>query len=115
MAQTYTIPKHRRGDTWNGINKIAITIDGVPINLSGCSITMELREDYDAPVAFTLSTSNSTIVIEQPGLSSITIPPVMVDIPPMKYKYDLQVTNSLTNNITTYMEGDWEIYFDITK
>jgi hypothetical protein len=114
MAQTYNIPKHRRGDTWNGINKIAITIDGTPIDLSGCIVVMELREDYDAPVAFTLSTTNSTILIN-PELSSLTVPPVMVDIPPMKYRYDLQVTNPIINNVTTYMEGDWEIYFDITK
>ena len=111
---TYNIPSHRRGDTWPGFNKIAITVDGAPINLSGCDIKIEFREDYDAPVALTLTTQTSTIVI-QPGLSSLTVPPLIVDIPPGTYKYDLQITNNITKAINTYMEGYWEIYYDITK
>jgi hypothetical protein len=114
MAHTYNIPRHRRGDTWQGFNKIAITIDGAPINLSGCSIKIEFREDYDAPVALTLSTETSTIVI-QSGLSSISVPPLIIDIPPGTYNYDLQITNNIVNTINTYMEGKWEIYYDITK
>lgn len=114
MAHTFNIPRHRRGDTWMGFNKIAITVDSIPINLSGCDIKIEFREDYDAPVALSLSTTTSTILI-QPGLSSITVPPLIVDIPPGTYKYDLQVTNNLLNTINTYMEGYWEIHFDITK
>jgi len=114
MAQTFNIPRHRRGDTWAGFNKIAITIDGVPINLSGCSIKIEFREDFDAPIALTLSTEASTVII-QPGLSSFTVPPIVIDIPPATYLYDVQVTNSITNAINTYMEGKWEVYYDITK
>ena len=114
MAQTFNIPRHRRGDTWAGFNKIAITVDSVPINLSGCNVKMEFREDYDAPVALTLSTETSTIII-QAGLSSISVPPLTIDIPPGTYKYDLQITNNITNTINTYMDGYWEIFYDITK
>lgn len=109
----YNIPKHRRGDTWDGINSIGIKINNTPVNLSGSVVTMELREDFDSPVALTFSTLTSTIHI-QSSLSSINIPPRIVDIAPGVYKYDLQVIypNSTTK---TYMEGTWEIYFDITK
>jgi hypothetical protein len=113
MAYTYTIPKHRRGDTWKGINAIGIKINGTPINLSGARIDMEFREDYDAPVAFSLSTTTSTISV-LPSLSAFTIPPILIDIPPANYKYDTQITSRL-GIVDTYMDGTWEIYFDITK
>ena len=113
MSYTYNIPKHRRGDTWRGINAIGIKVNGTPINLSGARIDMEFREDYDAPVAFSLSTTTSTISV-LPSLSAFTIPPILVDIPPATYKYDTQITMA-NGTIDTYMDGAWEIYFDITK
>ena len=118
MAYTYNIPKHRRGDTWKGINAIGIKINGTPIVLSDSQIDMEFREDYDAPVALKLSTTNSTISV-LPSLSAFTIPPLLIDIPPATYKYDTQVTTNKSSPtlsaIDTYMDGTWEIYFDITK
>lgn len=110
---TYTIPPHRRGDTWDGINKIGITVNGTPINLSGSMVIMEFKEDYDAPSALTLSTVTSTIEI-LPDLSSVKILPIIVNIQPGTYRYDLQVTYPDTKTIKTYLEGTWEIYFDIT-
>jgi len=109
---TYDIPPHRRGDTWDGINKIGITINSAPVNLAGSKVTMELREDYDAPVALTLSTDTSTILV-LPDLSSIRIPPVKIDVQPTTYRYDIQVTYPNTQ-VKTYLEGKWPIYFDIT-
>lgn len=108
----YNIPSHRRGDTWDGINKIGITINGVPVNLAGATVTMELREDYDAPAVLTLSTTASTILV-LPDLSSIQIPPVIVDVQPATYRYDIQVTYP-NAQVKTYLEGKWEIYFDVT-
>lgn len=113
MAYTYNFPRHRRGDTWDGINSIGISVNGVPVNLSGAVISMELREDYDAPAAFSLSTTTSTVSV-LPSLSAFTIPPVLIDIPPATYLYDIQITYP-TGIIKTYMEGKWEIYFDVTK
>jgi hypothetical protein len=109
---TYDIPPHRRGDTWDGINKIGITINNVPVNLLGSKVVMELREDYDAPVALTLSTDTSTILI-LPDLSSIQVLPTKIDVQPGTYKYDLQVTYP-NAQVKTYLEGTWQIYFDIT-
>ena len=110
---TYTIPRHRRGDTWDGINTIGISINGVPVNLSGAIVTMEFREDYDSPVALSLSTLTSTISV-LPNLSSIKVLPILIDIPPATYKWDLQVTYPSTF-VKTYLEGTWEIFFDITE
>jgi hypothetical protein len=114
MAYTYVIPKHRRGDTWNGINSIVITSDGSPVNLTGASIKMELREDIDAPVALTLSTEDGTIVINDPLQGTLTIPPILIDIPFGNYLYDLQITFA-NGVVKTYLLGTWEIVADITK
>lgn len=108
----YTIPRHRRGDTWDGINAIGIKVNEVPVDLNGAAVKMELREDYDSPVAFTLSTTTSTISI-LPNLSAVTIPAIVIDIPPTTYMYDLQVTYP-SGTVKTYLEGKWEIYFDVT-
>jgi len=113
MAYTYNIPKHRRGDTWDGINSIGIKVNGTPINLSGAKVDMELREDYDAPVVFSLSTTTSTISV-LPTLSAFKVLPTLIDIPPATYSYDIQITYP-TGIIKTYMEGKWEIFFDVTQ
>ena len=118
MAYTYTIPKHRRGDTWKGIDAIGITVNGTPLNLSGAQIDMELREDYDAPVALKFSTTTATISV-LPSLTAFKIFPQTIDIPPATYKYDVQVSTNKSSAtlsaVDTYMEGTWEIYFDVTK
>lgn len=118
MSYTYNIPKHRRGDTWKGIDAIGIKINGTPINLADSQIDMEFREDYDAPVALKLSTTTSTISV-LPSLTAFRVLPLTIDIPPATYKYDTQVITNKSSQalsaINTYMDGTWEIYFDITK
>jgi hypothetical protein len=107
----YDIPEHRRGDTWDGINKIGITQNGIPVNLTNSLIKMEFRQGIDTPVALTLSTENSAIVIT--SLSSIRILPKTIEIPYGKYFYDLQVTFP-TGVIKTYISGSWTVAPDFT-
>ena len=110
----YTIPAHRRGDTWDGIYSITLSINGTPINLTNCVISMELRESPDAPSALKFSTANNTIVILNALGGIIQIPPRKIEIPPGRYIYDLQI--DFPNQQTkTYMSGSWEITFDVTE
>lgn len=110
----YDIPKHRRGDTWVGINSISIATNGVPVDLTGAVIKIDFRKDIDYPAVLSLSTTNGSIVITQPTQGKFTIPPRIVDIPFGVYIYDLQVTFANGVNLT-YMEGGWEIVADITE
>jgi hypothetical protein len=110
---TYNIPGHRRGDTWDGIPSIGIRINGIPAVLSGSLISMDFKEDYDSPVVLTLSTANSSILI-QSSLSSINIPARIIDLPAATYKYELQVIYH-DSVVKTYMGGTWAILPDITK
>jgi len=110
----YNIPPHRRGDTWDGINYINITINGVPVNLTDAALKIEFRQAVDAPVALTLSTENGGIEVVNAEEGLIRLPPRLIEIPNAKYLYDLQVT--FFNGVKkTYMSGSWEIYPDITE
>jgi len=109
----YNIPPARRGDTWDGINSIAVKVSGVPLNFSGCEVAMQFRESVDAPVALTLSTINSAIEVITPGMTAVRVKPFIVDIPYGKYYYDFQVTTA-AGYIKTYMAGFWPITSDIT-
>jgi hypothetical protein len=109
---TYNIPRHRRGDTWDGINNISITQNGVPVNLTNASVKMEFRQGIDTPVAMTFSTANSGITIT--SVSSVRVMPRLIEVPFSTYKYDLQVTFS-TGVVKTYISGEWPIIADITE
>lgn len=113
-AQKYIIPKHKRGDTWDGISSITITSNNQPVVLTGAVIKMELREDIDAPVALTLSTTDNTIVVTDALQGTFTIPPILINIPFGKYFYDIQITFA-NGVVKTYIDGTWEITADITK
>jgi hypothetical protein len=109
---TYNIPDQRRGDTWDGINKISITQNGIPVNLTNSFIKMDFRRNIDTPVIMTFSTENSGITIT--SVSSIRVMPKVIEVPFAKYYYDLQVTFP-TGIIKTYVSGTWNITPDITE
>jgi hypothetical protein len=111
---TYNIPSHRRGDTWDGINSITISVNGSPINLTGASVKMEFRQSLDSPVVLTLSTTDNSIIVTNAAGGVISIPAKKIEIPFAKYLYDLQVTYS-SGVVKTYMSGTWEITPDITE
>lgn len=109
----YNIPPARRGDTWDGINSIAVKISGEPISFNNCEVSIQLREFVDAPVALTISTVNSGIQIIMPAATAVRILPQIIDIPFGKYYYDFQVTTQ-AGYTKTYMAGYWPIVSDVT-
>jgi hypothetical protein len=109
---TYNIPPHHRGDTWDGINSISISVNGIPIVLSGAEVKMDFRQSIDSPTALTFSTADNTIILV--NSNTIRIPAREIKIPFSKYYYDLQVTYP-TGVVKTYMSGHWSIVPDITE
>lgn len=112
--KVYTIPAHRRGDTWNGFNTLSFVTSGVPLNFTGANIKMEFRQKPDYPVTFTFSTENSQIQFVDAGNAIIRVMPKVIEVPPSKYFYDLQVVYP-NGVVKTYMVGTWNIFADITK
>jgi hypothetical protein len=111
---TYRIPPHRRGDTWDGINSITISVNGSPVNLTGSTIKMEFRQSVDYPVVLTFSTTDGTIEFVNPANGVIRIPAQKIEVPFTTYQYDLQVTFP-NGTVKTFMSGTWEIVPDITE
>ena len=109
----YTIPAHRRGDTWDGLSSIGVEINGAPASLTGATITMELKQTPSSPTALKFSTIDSTITI-LPSLTAFSIPARIINVPPASYFYDIQI-NFPSGIIKTYMGGKWEILYDITE
>jgi hypothetical protein len=110
---TYTITPHKRGDTWDGISSISFNVNGVPINLTNANVAIEFRQNMDYPVALRLEVGDG-IEIVNPSTGTIRILPRIIQMPPGKYLYDLQIVFS-DGTIKTYMSGSWEILPDITE
>ena len=106
----YDFPSHIRGDTWNGINSIAITSNGVPVNLEDSQIVIHIRSSKNpaSPLLYEFSTTSNTILITNPQYGIINIPTQLIDIPVGIYQYDLKIIFP-NGTIKTYLKGEWEI------
>jgi hypothetical protein len=105
----YEIPPHISGDTWYGIGSITFLRSNSALNLSGAYLEMEVKYSIASPSVLTLSTANSGIVILNPPLSGmITIPEIIVDIPPATYQYYLKLILP-SGETQTEMGGSWRI------
>lgn len=109
----FKIPDHKRGDTWQGINKLTLKINGSVVNLSGADVKMEFREKIDSPVLLTFSTANSAITLTNPLSGELKIKEKTIEIPYGNYIYDLQV-NFPDETVLTFLEGTWKIIADVT-
>lgn len=109
----YTIPTHRRGDTWDGISSLTLGISATSLNLTGATIKMQLREYPNAPVVLVFSTEDNTIEIINPTAGTIRIPKKVIDINPSDYMYDIEAVLS-NGDVKTTVEGKWKIIPDIT-
>ena len=112
----FDISPHISGDTWKGINSITILSLGIPLNLTDCTVRMQLRPaaNLASPIYLEFSTDDETILIvsEQNGI--INIPSRIIDIPVGKYNFDLQIEFP-TGIVRTYLTGIWEITNNITR
>lgn len=111
----YTIPTHISGDTWEGIESIGLSANNTPVNLSGAYVEMGVKYTIASPSVLTLTTDNSGILITEPVSSGIvSIPPVLVEIPPGDYKWYLKYVLPSGTTKTNWM-GTWIISPNIPK
>lgn len=89
---------------------------GTPVNLTGFSAYMQLRESYDSTVAdLTLSTANGGIVID--GINGeITITATATQTVALVsdfYVYDLELVNG--SNVTRLLQGQITVNSEVTR
>ena len=92
--------------------------NGTPINLNGFTAKMQLRSHpNDLDAALTLSTANGDIVITgATGTINITASSTetgAIDEGP--YFYDLEITNTVTNEDTRIIQGQIVVSAEVTR
>jgi len=101
-----------RNDSWSQI--FTIIADSVPVNLTGCTITIQVRKTASAStIDLTLSTSDSSITIGGVSNNQITLNK-KVTIAAGSYLYDMNVSFP-SGVVKTYVWGAFFVQEDITK
>jgi hypothetical protein len=107
------IADHKKGDTWDGIEIIATTVDAmnvsVPLNLTGASVLAEFKL-LNEKVVFKFETSDNSIVVSEPLLGKIVFAPKKIDYPEDTYYFDVQVTYPGGAVETIVPTHSWTIY-----
>lgn len=101
-----------QGDTWNP-GTITATVAGTPVNFTGYTATMELRNAISNDVALTLTSPSSGIALTSLGVITITMTAAQTNDLLGVYNYDLQITNT-SNEIRTYTYGTITVGSDVT-
>ena len=101
-----------RNDSWS--QTFSILADTVPVNLTGSTITIQVRKTASASsIDLTLSTADSTISIGGASFNQITLNK-KVTIAAGSYLYDMNVSFP-SGVVKTYVWGSFFVQEDITK
>ena len=101
-----------RNDSW--VQTFAITAENVAVNLTGSTITIQVRKTANASVVdLSLSTGGNGITISGVGNNQIVLNKV-VNIAAGNYLYDMNVTFP-SGVVKTYVWGTFLVQEDITK
>lgn len=101
-----------QGDTWTP-GTITATISGTPINFTGWTATMEIRNAISNDVALTLtSTPAAGITLTSIGVITLSMTSTQTNTLLGRYSYDLEMTNGAA--IRTYTYGTIEVKNDTT-
>jgi len=99
-----------RNDTWG--QAFTITSNSSPVNLSGSTITIQIRKGCGGTLSLTL-TNGSGITIGGVGNNQVTVSK-LIDIAKGNYVWDMNVAFS-GGVVKTYLTGDFIVYDDVTK
>lgn len=103
-----------QGATWD----ITLTwaIDGSPVNLTGYSARLQLREQYNSATASLSLTSGSGLTLGG-ALGTIRIQvsaTATAALEARRYKYDLELVSG-GGEVTRLLEGDLEVTPEVTR
>ncbi len=117
MAAIRLIPQYQDFEIWKGddfTQVITATISSTPVNFTGYTLRMSIRNSTTNEVALTLATGGSGITATSLGVITITMTAAQTDALTNKdYKYDLEVNNG-SGVIKTYLYGPIAVLTDTT-
>ena len=101
-----------RNDSW--AQTFALLADTTPIDLSGCTILIQVRPSANSTtIALALTTADSSITIGGVNRNQITLNK-KADVAAGSYVYDMNVTFP-TGEVKTYIWGNFIVQEDISK
>lgn len=102
-----------QGDTWLP-GTITVTSGGTPIDFTGWTATMEIRNAISNDVAVTLTSSPAAgITMSSIGVITLSMTATQTSALLGEYRYDLQTTNT-SGSIRTYLYGIINVTSDTT-
>lgn len=99
-----------RGDTWDG-QVFTVSLNGAPIDLTGCTIRMQVRLNRAATPILDISTTSGITIVDA-AAGKFQINPVLINQPGGRYIYDIQFTTS--SIVRTFIAGAFTIMDDVT-
>lgn len=105
--------EHYKGDTFFEF-PFEIIIDANPLDLTGATIKMQLRKNYEKDIALEFSTINNKLEIVNASLGTFKIVEQIIDIESYNYIYDLQIILA-NSEVDTYIKGKFNIINDVTR
>lgn len=108
MAANYNFPQIKQSNTFKQRN-INVIVDGAPLNLTGATVCMQIREKSTTALIFSFPI---TITDAVNGVLTIAKFPVLMH--PKTYEYDLKITLS-NGDVLTYIQGYFPVLSIISK
>jgi hypothetical protein len=102
MVSEYNFPDHISGTTFGGV-QFTVTVNGVPLNLSGATISIVFNNGQ-----YTLSTTNGGLSITSPFLGRFVVNNQIINWKKDRYRYYITFTLG-SGVVKRYVEGFWRI------
>lgn len=111
MALDFT---HIKGDTFEAVN-FQMLVNSVALNLTGCTLRMQLRKEYGGVIFLSLtSVASAGITITNPSSGIFSINRQIINLDAFNYIYDIELIKA-DGTVKTYISGNFVITNDVTR
>jgi hypothetical protein len=111
MALDFT---HIKGDTFEAVN-FQMLVNSVALNLTGCTLRMQLRKEYGGVIFLSLtSVASAGITITNAATGLFKINRQIINIDAANYIYDIELIKA-DGTIKTYISGNFYVTNDVTR
>jgi hypothetical protein len=111
MALDFT---HIKGDSFEAVN-FQMLVNSVELNLTGCTLRMQLRKEYGGVIFLSLtSVASAGITITNATTGLFRINKQIINIDANNYIYDIELIKA-DGTIKTYISGNFYVTNDVTR
>lgn len=111
MALDFT---HIKGDSFEAVN-FAMLVNSGALNLTGCTLRMQLRKEYGGIVYLSLtSVASAGITITNAAGGLFRINKQIINIDAANYIYDIELIKA-DGTVKTYISGNFYVTNDVTR